>query len=64
MLEGLDETELEAYLDENSRIILLFEIEVLETVNEYVASATQGKEDYEPDSESLRELSKARDAFD
>ena len=29
MMEGLDETELEAYLDENPRIITLFEIDVL-----------------------------------
>ena len=35
MLEGLDDTELEAYLDENPRIISLFEIDVLEAVSEY-----------------------------
>ena len=35
MLEGLDDTELEVYLDDNPRIVLLFEIDVMETDAEY-----------------------------
>ena len=31
MLEGVDNTELEAYLEEHPRIIPLFEIDVIET---------------------------------
>ena len=64
MLEGLDETELEAYLNENPRIVPLFEIDVLETANGYVTSATPNGEAYEPDPELVLELSRACDALD
>ena len=64
MLEGLDETKLEAYLDENPRIVPLFKIDVLETANGYVASATPNGEEYEPDLELVLELSRVCDAFD
>ena len=35
MLEGLQDIELEPYLNENLRIIPLFEIDVLEAASEY-----------------------------
>ena len=54
MLEGMDETELKAYLDENPRIVLLFEIDVLETANEYVTLTAPDKADYETNLESLQ----------
>ena len=62
MLEGSDDTELGAYLDKNPRIIPLFEIDILENTNEYVAAATPNGE-YELDPESLLELSKAQEMF-
>ena len=64
MMEGLDEIELEVYLEENPRIISLFEIDILETANGYVASAVPKGEEYKLDLESLLELSKAQEAFE
>ena len=64
MLEGLDDTELEAYLDENPRIVPLFEIDVMETTAEYTPTNTLQEEEYEPDPESIIELSRAREAFE
>ena len=63
MLEGMEDTELEAYLEENSRIVPLFEIDVLETANENVSKIAPNGEEYEPDPEYMLELSKAREAF-
>ena len=40
MLEGVDDTELEAYLDDHSRIIALLEIDVIETVADYASPTT------------------------
>ena len=37
MLEGLEDEELERYLDENPRIVLLFEIDVGGTVESYAS---------------------------
>ena len=66
MLEGLDETKLEVFLDKNPRIGPLFEVDVLETTNKYIITPSSDRGEYEPDSESLLslELSRARDAFD
>ena len=64
MLEGLEDKELEAYLDENLRIVPLFEIDVLETANEYIPTSASNEDDYEPDPELVLELRKAREAFE
>ena len=48
MLEGLEDTELEAYLHENPQIIPLFEIDVLEAASEYAPTSTPQEEEYEP----------------
>ena len=63
MLEGLDDTELEAYLDENPWIIPLFKIDVLEAATEYAPTSTL-QEEYEPNPGSMLELSRAREAFE
>ena len=63
MLEGLDDTELEAYLDENSRIVPLFEIDITETASEYTPTNTLQEEDYEPDPELIIELRSARKRY-
>ena len=64
MLEGLEDTELEAYLDKNLRIVPLFEIEILETANEYVPTIASNGEEYEPDPKSVLDLRKAPEAFE
>mgnify|MGYP000149641662 CR=1 FL=1 len=64
MLEGLEDTKLEAYLDENPRIIPLFEIDVLEATSKYISTRTLNEDEYEPELESVLELSRAREAFE
>ena len=48
MLEGVDDTELEAYLEEHPRIIPLFEIDVIEAVPDYATPNSVNEEAYEP----------------
>ena len=64
MLEGLEDTELKVYLDENPWMIPLFEIDVLETASEYGPTRALKEDKYEPDPKSVLELSKAREAFE
>ena len=64
MLEGLEDTELEAYLDGNPQIIPLFEMDVLEAASEYAPTSMRQDVEHEPDPESLLELSKAQEAFE
>ena len=64
MLDGMDDTELEAYVDENPQIIPLFEIDVLETIAEYAPTSTLQEGEYEPDRESILELSRPHEAFE
>ena len=64
MLEGVDDTELEAYLEDHPRIVPLFEIDVIEIVAEYAPTNTLQEVEYEPNPESLMELSRARAAFE
>ena len=54
MLEGLEETELEAYLNENLWIIPLFEINVAEAVSAYLLQPDAIEA--EPDKEAIQEL--------
>ena len=61
MLEGVDDTKLEAYLEEHPRIIPLFEIDVIEIATDYATIV--GEEAYEPDPMSIMELSRERKAF-
>ena len=62
MLEGLEDEELEKYLDKNSRIVPLFEIDVIETAETYTTPTTTVEQDYEPNEEALIELRRAHDA--
>ena len=64
MLEGVDDTELEAYLEEHPQIIPLFEIDVIETMGYYATHTSLHEEAYEPDPTSIVELSRAREAFE
>ena len=63
MLEGVDDTELEAYLEEHRQIIPLFEIDVIENAADYATPTSLHEEAYEPDPTSIMELSRARAAF-
>ena len=49
MLEGVDDKELEAYMEEHPRIVPLFEIDVMEVVGEYAIHKSTQEEAYEPD---------------
>ena len=64
MLEGLEEEELEDYVEVNPRIVPLFEIDVIETTGAYATPATTAEEDCNPEMEALIELRRAPDAFD
>ena len=56
MLEGLDDEEVENYLEENPLIVPLFEIYVIEAVGACVTSATAEEEDCESHMEAFMEL--------
>ena len=56
MLEGVDDTELEAYLEEHPRIIPLFEIDVIEVAEDYTTRNSVNEEAYEPDPTSIMQL--------
>ena len=64
MLEGLDDDELENYMEENPQIVPLLEIDVMETTKTYTTPATTTEQDYEPNEESVIELHPPHDAFD
>ena len=61
---GLEDKELEWYLDENPRIVPLFEIDVGGTTETYAAPAATTSRDGEPSEEAIVELRHAQDAFD
>ena len=64
MLEGLDDTDLEAYLDYNPWIVPLFEIDVMGTAAGYAPTSMLQEEEYEHNPESIIELSRGREAFE
>ena len=59
MLEGLEDEELERYLDENPRIVPLFEIDVRGTADSYASPMGSTGHDDEPEEEALAELQRA-----
>ena len=64
MLEGLEDDELERYLDQNPRIVPLFKIDVWGTVDSYAfPTESTGQED-EPGEDALAELQRAQEAFE
>ena len=64
MLEGLEDEELERYLDENQRIVSLFEIDVGGTSETYASPVDNATPDKEPSKEDIVELRCAQDAFE
>ena len=61
---GVEDTELEAYLDDHPRVVPLFEIDIMETDAEYAPTIALKEEAYELDPESIMELSRARAMFE
>ena len=57
MLEGLANEEVDRYLDENPKIVLLFEVDVAEAVSPYIVQLEDARE--EPDRDTIRELRQA-----
>ena len=57
MLEGLADEEVDQYLEENPKIVPLFEIDVAEGVSPYISQPEDAAE--EPDREAIRELQQA-----
>ena len=64
MLEGLEDEELELYLDENPRIVPLFEIDVGGTTDSYASPIESIGYDDEPRKETIAELQRAQEAFE
>ena len=63
MLKELDDEELDNYLEENPRIVPLFEINIIETAGAYTTPTTAGADECESDTEALMELRRAHDVF-
>ena len=64
MLEGLEDEELERYLDENPRIVPLFEIDVGETAESYSSPIKTTTDGDEPGENAIAELRRAQEAFE
>ena len=64
MLEGLEDKELERYLDENPRIVPLFEIDVGETAESYASPIRTTGHDDEPGEDAIAELCRTKEAFE
>ena len=64
MLEELEDEELERYLDENPRIVPLFEIDVGGTVESYASPIETTTRDVEPGEDAITELRCAQEAFE
>ena len=62
MLEGLADEEVDQYLQENPKIVPLFEIDVAEAVSPYILQPKENDE--EPDKEVIRELRQAQEALE
>ena len=62
MLEGLADEEVDQYLQENLKIVPLFEIDVAEAVSPYILQPKENDE--EPDKEVIRELRQAQEALE
>ena len=64
MLNGLEDDEMYSFLDEHPMIVPLFDIDVLSSVELYIASTANQDAPHEPVPESVKELQHTRDALD
>ena len=62
MLAGLADEEVDRYLEENPRIVPLFEVDVAEAVSPYIVQTEEAGE--EPDKDALWELRQAQEALE
>ena len=62
MLEGLADEEVDRYLDENPKIVPLFEVDVAKAVSPYILHPDDASE--EPDRDAIRELRQAQEALE
>ena len=65
-MEGLEDSEIKQYLEENPRIVPLFEIDVVEIINPYINNENLGTEDqvHQLDPKSLKELQHQQEAIE
>ena len=64
MLEWLEDEELERYLNENPRIVPLFEIDVGETTQSYASPVETTAYGHKPSEDAIAELERAQEAFE
>ena len=62
MLDGLADEEVNQYLEENPKIVPLFEVDVAKVVMPYVTNREEELD--EPDREAIRELRQAQEALE
>ena len=62
MLEGLEDEQLEHYLDENPRIVPLFEIDIRGTADSYAFPTGSTGQEVEPGEDALAELQRTQEA--
>ena len=62
MLEGLVDEEIDCYLDENLRIVPLFEVDVAKAVSPYIVQLDNVGE--EPDRDAIQELHQAQEPLE
>ena len=63
MLEGLEDEELEGYLEENPRIVPICEIDVGRTMESYASPIETTTHDVDPGEDAITELRCAQEAF-
>ena len=61
MLEGLADEEVDRYLEENPKLVPLFEVDVAEAVSPYILQTDDAGE--EPDKDAIRELRQPRELW-
>ena len=62
MLEGLADEEVDRYLEENPKIVPLFEVDVADAVSPYIVHPDDASE--EPDQDAIRDLRQAQEALE
>ena len=64
VLERLEDEEVDRYLEDNLRLIPLFEIDVIGTADAYVKPREAKEEFLEPDPKTVTELHRAQEAYE
>ena len=66
MLDNLADDEVDNFLEDHPKIVPLFDIDIMETINPYVSEPISGERDIgrEPDPKSVNELCHTREQFE